>query len=701
MVPATTLKLHLCGDEGAGKTTLSAALRGGPRTRSRYSGRRPTRPARRRRARAASTCASTSSTAAPSRCGTTAGRPSTGWANTLFGADAQPVGPPARALAHRRRGVLRGAPASGDASSAVVAAGRRAHLRSPAARRQGGRRRRDGGASGGERRGCRPSPPRCVDCRKRWEESWRLREWLVAQHDEFVARASARRAREAIVRMKPAFVREDGPPRWERFVERCRAEVGLRKAEASLLRTAANYLHDVGELIASTAAAPPRSSCSRRRGSAPRLRRVLRPPTSPARAAQAPTHSARDRRPRRRPSSSAARMATRRGRGMRVAELLRELGVCSAFPTRRRRRRRRRRPRPKPPSRRVLEPSAGARGGTRALLLPAAPARRCTGAALLSAAAPLRAGRRLVGASADDAGPRLLCPPAGACGGGAAARSAATTTRRCSSGCFGSGARARGGWRTGAAAAVHARRRPRGRRRLRVRRRRARGGGVEARRERRLGVSAWAQRNGTRADAGPRGARECCPARDCSPRAGTEAVAALSADADAAPRAPPRRSNSSRAPRRRPAAAARARAPASSSAVGGAASSLWLPNGGTCASRRRTRRRRRAAPARAATTPPHRRPPRAPPRGTSRRRRGGGAGGATVDLSAAAAEAGERRPARRALRGRRAYLAAHGFADGYGRSASKRGSAPPPASILSPTAPTVCRASRRRRARRR
>ena len=91
-----------------------------------------------------------------------------------------------------------------------------------------------------------------LDCRKRWEESWRLREWLVAQHDELVARASrVPRACEAIVRMKPAFVREDGPlVRWERFVERCRAEVGLRKAEASLLRTAANYLHDAGELIA-------------------------------------------------------------------------------------------------------------------------------------------------------------------------------------------------------------------------------------------------------------------------------------------------------------------------------------------------------------------------------------------------------------------------------------------------------------------
>ena len=74
----------------------------------------------------------------------------------------------------------------------------------------------------------------------------------MAQHDELVARASrVPRACEAIVRMKPAFVREDGPlVRWERFVERCRAEVGLRKAEASLLRTAANYLHDAGELIA-------------------------------------------------------------------------------------------------------------------------------------------------------------------------------------------------------------------------------------------------------------------------------------------------------------------------------------------------------------------------------------------------------------------------------------------------------------------
>jgi hypothetical protein len=89
-----------------------------------------------------------------------------------------------------------------------------------------------------------------LDCRGRFACK-PLREWLVRHHDKLVAAAPpVPRACEAILARKAAWAEAQRAYSWEGFVALCRAVDGLASAEAGLLRTAANFLHDAGELVA-------------------------------------------------------------------------------------------------------------------------------------------------------------------------------------------------------------------------------------------------------------------------------------------------------------------------------------------------------------------------------------------------------------------------------------------------------------------
>ena len=101
-----------------------------------------------------------------------------------------------------------------------------------------------------------------IDCRS-YTACAPLRQWLVQQHRRLMQRAMKMpRACESILTQKRSW--RTGEQRWlwgeardpvlvlswDEFCERCRKEIpGLAKADAELLRVAANFLHDSGDLV--------------------------------------------------------------------------------------------------------------------------------------------------------------------------------------------------------------------------------------------------------------------------------------------------------------------------------------------------------------------------------------------------------------------------------------------------------------------
>lgn len=89
-----------------------------------------------------------------------------------------------------------------------------------------------------------------LDCRGR-EACASLRHWLVQQHDTLVAAAApVPRACEAILAAKAAWESEQRAFSWRAFYELCLTVKGLQGAEEAFLRTATDFLHDAGELVA-------------------------------------------------------------------------------------------------------------------------------------------------------------------------------------------------------------------------------------------------------------------------------------------------------------------------------------------------------------------------------------------------------------------------------------------------------------------
>ena len=90
-----------------------------------------------------------------------------------------------------------------------------------------------------------------LDCRK-YASVRPLRDWLVGQHSAILRPAlPLPRACEAIEACKAAWLKRVGPAlRWESFVERCHSDATLPRATEALLRTAASFLHDSGSLVA-------------------------------------------------------------------------------------------------------------------------------------------------------------------------------------------------------------------------------------------------------------------------------------------------------------------------------------------------------------------------------------------------------------------------------------------------------------------
>jgi hypothetical protein len=93
-----------------------------------------------------------------------------------------------------------------------------------------------------------------MDCRSR-AACAPLRDWLVQQHRQLMKLAApVPRACEAILERKKLW--RTGKEQslvlsWEDFCARCRAEIpGLAKADEELLRIAANFLHDSGDVVA-------------------------------------------------------------------------------------------------------------------------------------------------------------------------------------------------------------------------------------------------------------------------------------------------------------------------------------------------------------------------------------------------------------------------------------------------------------------
>ena len=89
-----------------------------------------------------------------------------------------------------------------------------------------------------------------LDCRKRGGVS-SLREWLVSQHTAILDAAQpVPRACEAIEACKPAWLQHGRTLSWTDFTRRCRNEASLPRADDTLLRTAACYMHDAGVFVA-------------------------------------------------------------------------------------------------------------------------------------------------------------------------------------------------------------------------------------------------------------------------------------------------------------------------------------------------------------------------------------------------------------------------------------------------------------------